>query len=222
MVVSVQNLSFHYDNANPPVLEIPQWSVQSGEQVFLHGPSGAGKSTLLNLLAGILLPSAGTIEILGKPLNTMSGGQRDKWRARHIGVVFQQFNLIPYLDAVDNIKLAARFGNTSNAGERACELLNILGIEGSLHHQPAARLSIGQQQRVAIGRALINQPELLIVDEPTSALDTRNRDTFMALLLDQVQQHQTALVFVSHDLTLAQAFSRAEALNDINQAGGQH
>lgn len=222
MVVSVQNLSFHYDNTHKPVLDIPHWSVQSGEQVFLHGPSGAGKSTLLNLLAGILLPSNGRIDILNKPLNTLSGRQRDKWRAKHIGVVFQQFNLIPYLNAVDNIKLAAHFAGTLNAGQRASELLNSLGIEESLHRQAAERLSIGQQQRVAIARALINQPELLIVDEPTSALDRANSDTFMSLLLKQVKHHQTALVFVSHDLTLAEAFPRVEALTDINRVGGQH
>ncbi len=222
MVVSVNNLSFHYGNTSAPVLEIAQWSVQSGEQVFLHGPSGTGKSTLLNLLAGILLPSTGSIEILGKPLNTLSGRQRDKWRAKHIGVVYQQFNLIPYLNAVDNIKLAACFAATTNAGKHARELLNALGIEERLHQQPAARLSIGQQQRVAIARALVNQPELLIVDEPTSALDRDNRDTFMSLLLDQVQRHKTALVFVSHDLTLAETFTRVEALTDINRAGVQH
>lgn len=222
MVVSVQDLSFHYCNTSKPVLEIPQWSAQSGERVFLHGPSGTGKSTLLNLLAGILLPDTGTIDILGKCINTLSGSQRDKWRARHIGVVFQQFNLIPYLDPLDNIKLAAHFGGTANASDRADKLLTALGIDKALHHHPAAQLSIGQQQRVAIARALINQPELLIVDEPTSALDARNRDAFMSLLLEQVGLHQTVLVFVSHDLALAKAFSRVESLADINQAGGAH
>lgn len=204
------------------MLDIPQWSLQSREQVFLHGPSGTGKSTLLNLLAGILLPSAGTIDILGKRINTLNGRQRDSWRARHIGVVFQQFNLIYYLSALDNIRLAALFGGTVNATSRASELLQALGIDTALHQQPAGQLSIGQQQRVAIARALINQPELLIVDEPTSALDARNRDVFMALLLDQVRLHQTALVFVSHDLALANTFSRVEAIADINRAGGIH
>lgn len=221
MVVSIQNLSFHYGNASMPVLEIPQWSIQRGERVFLYGPSGAGKTTLLNLLAGILLPCAGTVDILGKRLNGLRASRRDEWRARHIGMVFQQFNLIPYLDAVDNIRLAAHFGGTPNAFVRAGELLTALGIDECLHHQPAAQLSIGQQQRVAIARALVNQPQLLIVDEPTSALDTHNRDTFMSLLLDQVEQRQTALVFVSHDLALAKTFSRIEALADINLAGGQ-
>lgn len=221
MVVSVKNLSFHYGTDNRAVLDIDHWSVSSGERVFLHGPSGAGKSTLLNLLAGILLPDSGTVEILGRQLNTLSSNQRDKWRARHIGVVFQQFNLIPYLGPVDNIKLAARFGGTANATSRAKALLEALGIEPHLHYQPAINLSIGQQQRVAIARALVNQPELLIVDEPTSALDRQNRDAFMSLLFDQIKLHHTALIFVSHDLALAETFPRVEALADINRAGVQ-
>jgi putative ABC transport system ATP-binding protein len=222
LVISIQNLSFHYGNTNLPVLEIPQWTVQTGEQVFLHGPSGAGKSTLLNLLAGILLPNSGAIDILGKRLSDLSARQRDKWRARHIGVVFQQFNLIPYFGAVDNIRLAAHFAGTGHSADRAKELLQALGINENLHRQPASRLSIGQQQRVAIARALINQPALLIVDEPTSALDSQNRDTFMTLLLEQAERNNTALIFVSHDLSLAERFSRVEALADINRAGVQH
>lgn len=222
MVVAVENLRFQYYCGNGPVLDIPRWSVSHGEQVFLYGPSGSGKSTLLNLLAGILLPNVGTIEILGKPIHSLSSSQRDKWRARHIGVVFQQFNLIPYLNGLNNIKLAAHFAKTANKSARASELLSALGIEPQLHDQPASKLSIGQQQRIAIARALINQPELLIVDEPTSALDQHNRDAFMSLLLNQVKQHSIALIFVSHDLSLADKFSRVEALPEINRAGGAH
>jgi len=149
----------------------------------------------------------------------MSGSQRDRWRAQHIGVVFQQFNLIPYQSAINNIRFAAEFAKkASNAKHRAQQLLIALGIESELFDQPSARLSIGQQQRVAIARAMINQPELLIVDEPTSALDSKNRDAFMSLLLEQVEQQNTALVFVSHDLSLAEAFPRTDSLTDINQA----
>ena len=195
--------------------------MHSGERIFLHGPSGTGKSTLLNLLAGILLPSSGSIDILGERLNTLSARQRDKWRARHIGVVFQQFNLVPYLNAVDNIQLAAHFGGSLNAEDRAKDLLLAFGINSDHHSNTASQLSLGQQQRVAIARALINQPELLIVDEPTSALDTQNRDAFIALLLEQATRHNTTLIFVSHDLSLASEFSRVEALSTINQTGGQ-
>jgi putative ABC transport system ATP-binding protein len=218
LLVSVKDLHFRYSTDNSSMLDIPAWSLEPGEQVFLYGPSGTGKSTFLNLLAGILLPNTGEICVLGKRLNTLSGRQRDKWRAQHIGVVFQQFNLIPYLDAVSNIELAAHFAGTKKTKHRALELLNALGIDQHLHNQAAGLLSIGQQQRVAIARALVNSPELLIVDEPTSALDQQNRDAFMSLLFDQAKLHQTALVFVSHDLALADAFHRVEALADLNQA----
>jgi putative ABC transport system ATP-binding protein len=218
LLVSVKDLNFRYSTDNSSMLDIPAWSLEPGEQVFLYGPSGTGKSTFLNLLAGILLPNTGEICVLGKRLNTLSGRQRDKWRAQHIGVVFQQFNLIPYLDAVSNIELAAHFAGTKKTKHRALELLNALGIDQHLHNQAAGLLSIGQQQRVAIARALVNSPELLIVDEPTSALDQQNRDAFMSLLFDQAKLHQTALVFVSHDLALADAFHRVEALADLNQA----
>jgi len=219
LVVAIRNLKFHYAKHNALILDIPELFVGPGEQVFLHGPSGSGKSTLLNLLAGILRPNTGTLEVLGKHFNALSGRQRDKWRAQHIGVVFQQFNLIPYLSALDNVLLAAHFGKTKHARTRALELLNTLNISGHLQQVPADQLSIGQQQRVAIARALINQPELLIVDEPTSALDKPNCDAFMSLLLHQVNLHQTALVFVSHDASLMPHFSRVVALNEINRVG---
>ena len=231
-MIKIENISFSYRSrasSAHTVLDIPHWSVAAGEQVFLHGPSGSGKSTLLNLLTGILKPNAGNIDILGNRLNNMSSRQRDKWRARHVGVVFQQFNLIPHLDALNNIKLAAWLAGSDNhlAPQRAEDLLLALGISHELHHQPAATLSIGQQQRVAIARALINRPELLIVDEPTSSLDRANRDGFMSLQLDQVQTLGSTLIFVSHDIALADNFSRVEALDVINQVensqtGGQH
>lgn len=223
MILSVENLHFHYPGRpDQTVLDIRSWSVDAGEQVFLHGPSGSGKSTLLNLLAGILVPNAGSIEVAGKRLNTLSGRQRDRLRARHIGVVFQQFNLIPYLSPLDNIQLAAYLGGAHKVKGRARELLQALRIEEYLHHQTTSKLSIGQQQRVAIARALINRPELLIVDEPTSALDSQNCDAFLSLLLEQVERHNTTLVFVSHDFTLADAFTRVEALRDINRIGDVH
>ncbi len=168
----------------------------------------------------MLLPSDGEIEILGKRLDRMSGGQRDRWRAQAIGVVFQQFNLIPYLDAVDNIRLAAHFGPQRVAGNAAEELLRALNIEEAMFHRATSQLSIGQQQRVAIARALVNRPALLIADEPTSSLDARNRDQFMELLLAQAQASDTAVVFVSHDPSLAGYFQRVEPLASLNRATG--
>lgn len=218
MLLSIKDLRFHYPGDSKVVLDIPQWSVNTGEQVFLHGPSGAGKSTFLKLLAGLLVPTGGSITMLGQPLQSLRSGQRDKWRARHIGFVFQQFNLIPYLSGRENIHLAAHFGGEGDIDTAATALLTSLGLDEKLNRKPAAELSIGQQQRVAIARALINQPELLIVDEPTSALDTKNRDVFMALLREQLDENSTALVFVSHDLSLAHGMSRVESLEELNQA----
>ncbi|CAA0112426.1 ABC transporter ATP-binding protein [Zhongshania aliphaticivorans] len=219
MLLSIKDLRFHYPGDSKVVLDIPQWCLSAGEQVFLHGPSGAGKSTFLKLLAGLLVPSGGGITMLGQPLQALRSGQRDKWRARHIGFVFQQFNLVPYLSGRDNIRLAAHFGGKGDVDAAATALLTSLGLDEKLHRKPAAELSIGQQQRVAIARALINQPELLIVDEPTSALDAKNRDLFMALLGEQLAENNTALIFVSHDLSLSNGMSRVESLQDINQAG---
>jgi putative ABC transport system ATP-binding protein len=224
--ILVQNLRFSHGNkSNVPILDIPEWSVVAGEHMFLHGPSGSGKSTLLNLLAGILIPSQGSIKVLDQSLNLMSGRQRDKFRAQHIGFVFQQFNLINYLSALDNIRLANHFTKTlfrRNTDSKAKELLQALGIDKALHHQPASSLSMGQQQRVAIARALINTPELLIVDEPTSALDSQNRDAFMVLLLQIARQHNITLIFVSHDESLAKYFSRTVALQELNVVKGRH
>ena len=224
MTVTIRNLRFSYDNeSDNPILDIPEWSITTGEHIFVHGPSGSGKSTLLNLLAGILVTTSGSIKILDQSFDRMTGHQRDKFRARHIGFVFQQFNLIPYLTVLDNIRLASHFAGSSsqrNVDSKAKTLLKALGINTALHHRPASHLSIGQQQRVAIARSLINTPELLIVDEPTSALDSQNRDAFMTLLMEVVTQHNITLIFVSHDLSLAKYFSRTVSLQLINTARG--
>ena len=222
--IAIKDLQFCYQKNSPAVLNIPHWGVAKRERVFLHGPSGTGKTTLLNLLAGILVcnksGNRGSVEILGQPLHKLRQGQRDRWRARHIGVVFQQFNLIPYLSAVDNIKLAARFSGQNDVDQQTQQLLSELTIDQAAANKPAAQLSIGQQQRVAIARSFINQPELLIVDEPTSALDADNRAAFMRLLLDMVLKKDTTLLFVSHDLSLTEGMTRVQALSDFNQAGG--
>lgn len=225
MSVILNNLRFSYPGADTATLEIAHWQVDSGDAVFLQGQSGAGKSTLLNLISGVLSGATGEISVLGQRLDAMSGSQRDRFRANHIGYVFQQFNLVPYLDALDNIRLANRFSSRQQSPERPVSeiqaLLDDLQLSEADWSKPASRLSIGQQQRVAIARALVNQPEVLIADEPTSSLDQENRDNFMQVLMERVGRDRITLIFVSHDRTLEHHFKRVERLSDINRAGGR-
>lgn len=220
--VMLRNLQFHYPgNATTCVLDIPFWSIPQGDRLFIQGPSGSGKSTLLNLIAGILIATQGNIEVLGQDLAQLSPSQRDRFRAQHIGVVFQQFNLIHYLSVLDNVRLAAYFGkiNASEVEAKAHQLFAALRLNQSLFHQQAGQLSVGQQQRVAIARALINQPEILIADEPTSALDQDTRDRFIETLITLSAEQKTTLIFVSHDRTLANSFQHQVNLAEINRAG---
>ncbi|MBV1959963.1 MAG: ATP-binding cassette domain-containing protein [Pseudomonadales bacterium] len=224
MAVDLTNVRFHYpEQPNQPVLNIPSWSLSGGEQVFIHGPSGGGKSTLLNLLSGLLMPDKGQVSILGQRLDQMKSRQRDRFRANHIGYMFQQFNLISYLNALDNILLASQFSQrkkTPVLHDEIKNLLTVLNISENDWCKPARNLSIGQQQRVAIARALINKPQLLIADEPTSSLDPINKEAFMELLMSVVSENSIALVFVSHDLSLSKNFNRVESLSDINRLEG--
>tara|TARA_A100000164_G_scaffold345689_1_gene345718 strand:+ start:165 stop:860 length:696 start_codon:yes stop_codon:yes gene_type:complete len=216
--ISLHDLAFQYDASTALVVDISSWQVAMGEHVFLYGPSGSGKSTLLGLLAGLQVPTRGAVSILGEELSGLSARQRDRFRAQRIGVVFQQFNLIPYLSVVDNVLLASHFGGIRQPSSRskALDLLTRVNLDDSLHDRLAGELSIGQQQRVAIVRSLINSPQLLLVDEPTSALDDTNRDAFLALLFEVVQASGCAMVFVSHDPAIAASFERRDDIADLN------
>lgn len=217
--ISVDKVGFQY-TADKPVINIPTWHLQQSEHVFLQGPSGCGKSTFLSLLCGILLPQQGSINILDTDITQLKASKRDRFRAQHIGVVFQQFNLVPYLSILDNIQLAMYFAGSKVSVQVATQnihsLLDALQLPTCMLAEKARDLSVGQQQRVAIARALINRPELLIVDEPTSALDAAAKDAFMQILIETAKQSEAALVFVSHDKALASHFDRIEALPDIN------
>lgn len=229
-IVSVKNLSFSYESKTKKkavsvennILEIPEFSINAGEHVFLFGPSGSGKSTLLNILTGLLLPTSGQVKILEQDWSSLQGKARDAFRANHIGFVFQQLNLIPYLDVLDNILLGAEFGQQNRPKhqliEQAKQLMSDLQLPESLLLKPASQLSVGQQQRVAIARALIKEPELLIADEPTSALDEANRNAFLKVLFELAEKNNTTLVFVSHDQTLASQFKRVVGIQSINKA----
>ena len=165
--IELNDLVFEFTPELGPVLDISTWKVDRGDQIFLQGESGSGKSTLLGLLAGLQVPTSGEVSVLGTKISELGNRQRDRFRAKNIGVVFQQFNLIPYLSVLDNVLLAAQFGESTSSSllARAQELLQRVNLTNDLFDRRSSELSIGQQQRVAIVRALINSPELLLVDE---------------------------------------------------------
>jgi putative ABC transport system ATP-binding protein len=200
-----------------PVFEGLDLRLATGERLFISGPSGSGKSTLLGLVAGILTPTAGDIEIGGRALSRLSGPARDRLRGDDVGYIFQQFNLVPYLSALDNALLPCGFSKVrrrralaaaASPAEAAGDLLARLGIPRELWARKAARLSVGQQQRVAAARALVGSPPLLIADEPTSALDEETGLAFLKLLLKECARAEASLMFVSHDSRLAGEFGR--------------
>lgn len=218
--IEVKNLVYQYGADLEPMIDIPAWQLSRGSRLFLRGESGAGKSTLIHLLAGLLVPTSGQIKINGFDLSSASVQNRDQFRANNVGLVYQQFNLIPYLSMLDNVLLASHFAKNKSTGiaDLAGSLLEKMNLPQDLHQRDSRHLSIGQQQRVAICRAMINQPKLVLVDEPTSALDTSNRDRFMSLLFELLDEQQATLVFVSHDETLAARFNEVVELDDLNTA----
>ena len=226
-MIELRDLRFAWPGSASDCVAIDAWSVAAGRSVFVHGPSGGGKSTLLGLLAGVLLPCAGSVSLLGTRWSDLSGARRDAFRADHVGYIFQQFNLLAYLSVLDNVLLPCRFSalrreraaqDAGSAGAAARDLLQRVGLAPALWTRPAAQLSVGQQQRVAAARALIGRPEVVIADEPTSALDAALRDSFMDLLQGACRASGGTLVFVSHDERLAARFDERLSLSAINRA----
>ncbi len=226
-MIVLDNVNFRWQPDAAPVLSIARLEIGENSEVFLHGPSGSGKSTLLSLLAGINRAEQGTVTVLGQDLGALSGAARDQFRADHIGYIFQQFNLLPYLNALENVTLGCQFSRLrsrqatrrdGSVEKSAIRLLGELGLDPSLHRQPVSQLSIGQQQRVAAARAFIGEPELIIADEPTSALDASSRAAFIELLFKQVAGSSASLVFVSHDESLEKLFSLSLSLKALQGA----
>ena len=226
-IIRIEDLCFRWPGQAEPCLEIARFEVDAGERVFIHGPSGSGKSTLLGLLGGVLTPERGVLRVLGTDLTRIAASKRDRFRADHIGFLFQMFNLVPYLSVIDNVLLPCRFstrrrdravaagGNLRGEAER---LLSHLDIGRTLLERRVTNLSVGQQQRVAAARALLGKPELIIADEPTSALDAERQIAFLDLLLRECADAGSTLLFVSHDRRLAAQFTREIALPELNRA----
>lgn len=223
-MIQIRALHFAWPGSTVDVLDLPSLDIERGRTVFLYGPSGCGKSTLLGLLAGVLLAGRGSVALLGQDWRTLSATGRDAYRADHVGVIFQQFNLLPYLSVLDNVLLPCRFSAARAArcaggpATAARDLLARVGLAGELAGRRAVELSVGQQQRVAAARALIGGPALVLADEPTSALDAALREDFMALLLQACRAHGSTLVFVSHDERLAACFDERLSLPALNRA----
>jgi putative ABC transport system ATP-binding protein len=208
--------------SSPLLLDIPQLNITRGEKVFVRGPSGCGKTSLLGLLGGVIQPQGGDIRILGQALTPLKQSARDAFRAAHIGFIFQLFNLLPYLSVFENVLLPCRFSaqrriRAGTPAKHASHLLSHLQLPQVLWQRAVTELSVGQQQRVAVARALIGYPEIIIADEPTSALDSDTRDIFLDLLLQECRTAGTTVVFVSHDAALAKGFDRCFNLSHINR-----
>lgn len=216
-VINIRDLKFSWPDSESETLQVKRLTVYRGDTLFIKGRSGCGKTTLLNLLSGISVAKKGMVKVLGKDLSQLSVQQRDCFRADHIGIIFQQFNLLPYLSLQENIALSCFFSShrrqkESSVSQAITQWLNALKIPVSLFKRPVSQLSVGQQQRVAAAKALIGHPELIIADEATSALDIDNRNIFLDALLNHVRNNQGTLVFVSHDLSIASRFSRILSL----------
>ncbi len=192
--------SFGSGQTRVKVLRGTDFEAAEGEMTFLVGPSGCGKTTLISVIGGILSCEAGELDVLGKQPRSMSGGRLADFRLENLGFIFQQFNLLPALSAVENasIPLVARGESTSRAEATAAELLERLGLEGHTKKMPS-QLSGGQQQRVAIARALVHEPRLLICDEPTASLDAASGHTVMELLRDVALAGDRSVIIVTHD-----------------------
>ena len=227
-VVELINARFVWPGSENATIDIAQLHIARGEHVFIKGPSGCGKSTLLALLTGINTLTSGSLSVLATDIAKLRASQRDKFRADHIGYIFQQFNLLPYLNVLENVLIPCQFStirrnrvepnaSSSLLEQQATSLLERLHLPKELHSKPVSELSIGQQQRVAAARALIGQPELVIADEPTSALDHDNRKAFIELLMEQANRANATLVFVSHDPTLEPLFDRTINLPELNK-----
>ena len=224
--IAISGLRFGY-GSDDDILSISELNVRPSQRVFVFGPSGCGKSTLLALVGGVLVPREGFVAILGENLSGMKSAARDRIRADHVGFIFQQFNLVPYLSVVENVSLPCRYSRRrlkravdadGSVQKSAARLLSALGIGEELRSRRTTDLSVGQQQRVAAARALIGRPELVIADEPTSSLDADRRREFINLLLSEAGRADSTVIFVSHDASLATHFDVAIDLGLANDA----
>jgi ABC-type lipoprotein export system ATPase subunit len=211
--------SFLLPDGSPlPILDVPEFHVAAGEQMVLVGHSGCGKTTLLHIIAGITRPDSGKVRIDDWEITLMSEAERDRFRAQRIGYVFQTFNLLRGFTALENVLLSMRFTGRRPDRSRAKQLLGRVGLGHRMTHKPSM-LSVGEQQRVAVARALANKPKLLLADEPTANIDSAHQQQVLDLLSETCREENVALVLVTHTPEVARQYDRVERLESFNQVG---
>ena len=218
-LLEIQQLKKIYrtpDGETLTVLDVPKFVLEAKQQLALRGASGSGKTTFLNCIAGILRPDAGSVRLNGKDIAAVSEGQRDSIRAKNIGYIFQTFNLLQGYTCLENVLLGMSFGPGANRAH-AREMLERVGLGDRLEYRPG-QLSVGQQQRVAVARALANQPKLVLADEPTGNLDPKNARAAIQLVREICEENGAALLLVSHDPAALEQFDDCADLAEINHA----
>ena len=219
-IVKIESLRFQWSKNNNFKIFVPKLEVGRGKKVLFLGESGSGKTTLVSLICGFLEPLSGSISINDKILSDLTSSNKDAYRSDNIGIIFQQFNLLPYANVIDNIILPLYFSkqrskkveNKINAAMNLCDQLR---LPESILNQKASNLSVGQQQRVAVARALIGSPSIIVADEPTSSLDTEAQELFLDLMFDQISKNSSTLLMVSHDKSLTNYFDQVIDINEI-------
>ena len=219
-IVKIESLRFQWSKNNNFKIFVPKLEVGRGKKVLFLGESGSGKTTLLSLICGFLEPLSGSISINDKIISDLTSTNKDAYRSDNIGIIFQQFNLLPYANVIDNIILPLYFSkqrskkveNKINAAMNLCDQLR---LPESILNQKASNLSVGQQQRVAVARALIGSPSIIVADEPTSSLDTEAQELFLDLMFDQISKNSSTLLMVSHDKSLTNYFDQVININEI-------
>lgn len=218
-LLKISNLTKNYrtpEGELQRVLDVPEFTLEEGQQLALRGASGTGKTTFLNCIAGILRPDEGVISVNGQDISKASESMRDGLRARNIGYIFQTFNLLQGYSCLENVLLGMRFGRGADR-MFALELLERVGLGNRLSYRPG-QLSVGQQQRVAVARALANQPKLILADEPTGNLDPKNAGEAIKLIREICRENKAALLLVSHDQDVLEQFDLCRDLGEINLA----
>ncbi|WGL60162.1 ATP-binding cassette domain-containing protein [Pigmentibacter sp. JX0631] len=221
-IIEINNLIFSY-HKNEKILDIPKLEIFEKDRLFLYGPSGCGKTTLLSILTGILSATEGSVKVLNHEFVGLKPSLRDQIRGTEMGYIFQLFNLVPYLNVLENILLPCKLNPSrrknktlSEIKEKCFEIAKNLNITQILSKK-ATDISIGQQQRVAAARALLGDPKIIIADEPTSSLDEGTRELFIQQLFDQCSTQNTSLIFVSHDNNLKKLFNKQINLPELNK-----